>query len=76
MGTRIARIKDFSASEYGRKILLMVFSGSVFLLIFLKLAEDLLANELTTFDKVAILFVRGFENPFLTIVMKIFTFMG
>lgn len=76
MGTRIASIKDFSASEYGRKILLMLFSGSVFLLIFLKLAEDLLANELATFDKVAIQIVRGFENPFLTIVMKSFTFMG
>lgn len=59
------------------KSLIWGFSISVLLLaIFAKLSEDLLYNELGTFDRVIGEFIRGFATPSLTRIAIIITNLG
>ena len=57
-----------------------LFSGfiiaAISLVIFSKLAEDVIFNELTNFDNSIVNFVWGFRTPVLTTIMKVFTFLG
>lgn len=50
--------------------------GIVFLLLFAKLAEDLIFDELNRFDQVIILATNNFSSPLTTAIMKTITITG
>jgi undecaprenyl-diphosphatase len=50
--------------------------GLVFILLFAKLAEDLINNELKLFDQIVIDVINLINSPLTTLIMKVITSMG
>jgi len=50
--------------------------GLVFMFIFVKLAEDLINNELKLFDQTVMSLIKNLDNPLTTKIMKAITQMG
>jgi len=61
---------------YGVKLLTGIILAGFFLIIFAKLAQDLINEELAVFDALVTGWVRVLAGPTMTLVMKGFTFLG
>jgi membrane protein DedA with SNARE-associated domain len=71
-------IKDkiYPLNKYGYTLLIGILLALGSLLIFSKLAEDLIYNELNQFDLIITNYITGYHKPAITLVMKFITNIG
>jgi len=69
-------LKWFSVIKFGSYITWVFVAGALLLMLFANLAEDLLDNELLTFDTIIGDYIRGFVSVPLTKWAIIFTHLG
>lgn len=70
---------NYNLTQMRRFILSILIGGGAagaFLILFAKLVEDLIFNELLLFDRLATALIREQTTPVLTVVMKFFTALG
>jgi undecaprenyl-diphosphatase len=66
----------FVVIRYFGKYRIMIFSIAFPVMIFIRLSEELIRNQLATFDQDIYGFLAGFISKDMTVVMKAFTFIG
>lgn len=62
--------------EFGKYLVFGIISAILAILLFAKLAEDLIYNELNVFDSTVTNFINRFTSPALTRIMKVITDIG